>query len=507
MKLFKFPILALLIIFSQTLHAQKIVYSEPDREDTRRMNFDVVGKISGNFLVYKAIRGRNYISVLDNDMKELDKVEHDYMPSDRLINVDFFSYPDFSYMVYQYQKKNVVYCDAVKIDGNGKKASDIIQLDTSHIGFAADNKIYSVITSEDKSQLLVSKINSRNKSRFIITTFLFNQQLGLRKRSQMVMSMEERNDYIGDFSVDNDGDAVFTKFTRNANDNISRTWFIRKPAESDSFLVAEITPEKIFLDELHVKVDNVNKRYFLTSFYYNQRRGNIEGMYFFVWDKNTINKGMENTLVLGEELRKEARGDANVKMAFNDYFIRDIILKKDGGFFISSESYYTTSRYNNWNRWNYMYGNPLSLYDYYSYMPMYGNWYWRNRYFNSNQAVRYHADNITILAFDNTGKLQWSNVIHKEQYDDESDDRISYQLINTGAQLHFVFNQEEKRMQLLNDYSIDASGQLNHNPTLKNQDRGYEFLPKYAKQVSSRQTIIPCFRNNYICFAKLDYNN
>ena len=37
----------------------------------------------------------------------------------------------------------------------------------------------------------------------------------------------------------------------------------------------------------------------------------------------------------------------------------------------------------------------------------------------TKQFDRYHADNVTILSFDKTGKLEWSNVIHKEQFDDE----------------------------------------------------------------------------------------
>ena len=506
MAFLKSSIFAFLLICSAGAGAQKIVYSEPEREDTRRMNFEIVGKVSGNFLVYKNIRGKNWIAVYNNDMEQIGREEHDYMEGDRLINVDFFSYPDFSYMVYQYQRRNVVYCEAVKVDGLGKKSSEVMQLDTSHIGFSASNKIYSAITSEDRSKILVTKINSRNRSNYIVTTLLFDNALTLLKRSRLHLPMEERDDYLGDFAVDNEGDMVLTKFTRITNDNIGRTWFLWKAADSDSLLVTDITMDKIYLDELHLKVDNVNKRYFLTSFYYKQRRGNIEGMYFYVWDKQSKAVAMQNTIVLGEELRKEARGDANMKMAFNDYFIRDVLIKGDGGFAIGTEAYYTTSRYNNWNRWNYMYGYPLSAFDYYSYSPGYGNWLWRNRV-NNNQAQRYHADNITLLSFDRTGKLEWSNVIHKEQFDDESDDRISYKVMNTGGQVHFLFNQEEKRNQLLNDFSIDASGQLNRNPTLRNLDKGYEFLPKYAKQVSSRQMLIPCFRNNYICFAKLEYNS
>jgi hypothetical protein len=97
-------------------------------------------------------------------------------------------------------------------------------------------------------------------------------------------------------------------------------------------------------------------------------------------------------------------------------------------------------------------------------------------------------------------------VIGKSQFDDETDDMISYQLMNTGSEIHFLFNQQERRNNLLTDFSLTPAGELNRNPTLKNLDKGYEFLPKYGKQVSARQMIIPCAYRNYICFAKVDYN-
>ena len=255
-----------------TATAQKIVYSEPDKDDTRRMNFEIAGKIGGNFLIYKNIRNKNWIAVLDNDMNQIAKVEQDYVPdNDRMINVDFFPYNDFCYMIYQYQKKNVVYCMASKIDGNGKKIGDVIQLDTTHIGFAANNKIYSVLTSEDKSKIIVFKINSKNRRLYRMTTLLLTDKLELLKKSQFSISMEERNDYLSDFYIDNDGDMVFSKFSRNSNDNISEAAFAVKYAQSDSLKMTSLNIEKTYLDEIHIKVDNFNKRYFLTSFYYKEQ--------------------------------------------------------------------------------------------------------------------------------------------------------------------------------------------------------------------------------------------
>lgn len=493
------------LILSGSLLAQRIVYSEPEKDDSRRLNFEIIGKVDGNFLIYKDIRNKNYIAVYNTNMEQIGKEDHSYLPDERLINVDFFPYQNFAYMVYQYQKKNVVYCMAAKIDGQGKKTGEIITLDTSHISFNASNRIYSTISSEDKSKLLVFKINSRNRSKFILSTVLFDQQLTELKRSRFLVPMEENNDHLDEFNVDNEGNFIFARFRRNNNETIAYTELFYKAAVSDTLHKIDVDHKDILLDELHIKVDNPNKRYFLSSFYYKEKRGNVDGIFFYVWDRETLVPVLNSAVQFSEELRREAKGDANTKMAFNDYFIRNVIIKKDGGFLVNTESNYTTSRFRSWNRWNYMYGSPISSYDYYSPFSSYNSWWWRNRYDNS-QAMRHHADNITIFSFDKTGKMQWSNVIHKEQFDDEGDDRISFQLTNTGGQLHYIFNLEEKRSLLLNDFTLSPDGQINHNPTLKNLDKGYEFLPKYGKQVSANQVIIPCFFRNYICFAKIEFN-
>jgi hypothetical protein len=276
--------LLVLLIISSFLPApaQKIVYSENDKDDTRSMTFEIVGKINGNFLIYKNNRAnRHLISVLNNDMKQIAVAEQDYVPpNDRMINVDFFPYNDFCYMIYQYQKKNVIYCVAAKIDGNGYKVGDIQELDTTHIGFAANNKIYTVLSSEDKSRIIVFKINTRNKRSYALTTCLMNDKLELIKRSSLLIPMEERNEYLSDFQLDNEGDLVFCKFFRNNNDNINTAGMMIKYAQADSIMTKELNIEKTLLDEIHIKIDNPNKRYFLVSYYYKERRAILTGSIF-----------------------------------------------------------------------------------------------------------------------------------------------------------------------------------------------------------------------------------
>jgi len=509
MKNMKFKYLFFLIftLFSliNSVHAQKIIFSEPDKEDNRRINFEIIGKMGANFLIYKSVRSENFVCVYDNNMKLIDKVKHEYLPEERMINVDFFPYQDFVYMIYQYQKRNIVHCASVKLDGMGNKISEPIEMDTTSIGGSANNKIYTVITSEDKKRIIIFKINSRNREKFYITTKLFTDKLVLLKKSIMVMPMDERNDNLGEFALDNNGNLVFSKFYRNSNESISKAFIVVKKAETDSFSYYNINLEKIYLDEIRIKVDNFNDKYLVNAFYYNQKRGNIDGLYFQSFNIKTSQADFEKTFEFSEDIRSEARGESSLRMAFNDFFIRNIVIKNDGGFLIDAEAYYTTSRSNSWNRWDYMYGSPfMTPMDYYFYSPYYSNWWWRRN--NAPQAVRFHADNMIILSFDKNGDIEWNNVIRKSQFDDESDDRISYQIMNTGGQLHFLFNQQERKNILLNDYALAPDGQVNRNPTLKNLDKGHEFLPKYGKQVSGKQLIVPCFYRNYICFAKIDFN-
>jgi hypothetical protein len=498
-----------LVLVASLLKAQapKILYTEPEKEDSRRTNFEIIGKLNGNYLIYKANRNDDAICIYDNDMKLKDRVKLDITPDQQLINIDFVTYADFFYMIYQYQKKSIVHCMAAKLDANAKKMMDPVELDTTQVGFASNNKIYTTVNSDDKQSIMVFKINSKNRDNFVFTTLLYNKDLQLRGKSRMGIPMEERNDFFTDFLLTNDGELVFGKFLRqNYNEYITKLAMVIKYPDSSNLSVTNVELDGKILDEIKLKADNTNKRILLNAFYYKQKRGNIEGLYSLLWNKVENKKIREVSSLFSDELRVNAKGqDASARLAFNDFFIKSIIVRKDGGYLVVSESEYNTSRGNAFNRWDYLgYGNPwMSPMDYY-YSP-YG--YWNNPWnrWNNQQNTRYNAENIMILSYNKDGSIDWSNVISKSQYDDESDNMISFQLVNTGADIHLLFNLSEKRTIMLNDQSVSSDGKITRNPTLKNLDKGYEFMTRSGKQVSARQVIVPCLYRNYLCFAKIEY--
>ena len=504
------PCLLALVILPALSNAQRIFYSDIERDDYRQMNFEIIGKVSGAIHVYKNYKNKNDISIYEPDMKLRSKIRLDYLP-DNLNNVEFVTYPDNYLMVYQYRKKNVMYCAAARINGEGKLQEEPLVLDTSHMKNDNEIKVYSMVSSDDKKQIMLYKVFRRNDRYYTLTTLLYDKELKLQHKSVMTYPVDDRNGVFNEFVLDNDGDLAFGRATVQGNrDQISKFTFILKKAQEDTLILHPIDMKEFALDEIKIRPDNTNRRFILSSFYYKAGKPNIDGLYTVVWDKPKDTMQAQYRFAFDDTLRMDARTDnVSPKVAFNDYFIRNLIPTRDGGYAVVTELYYTNSRTMGWNRWDYLYGyNSFSPFDYSYFSPYYpyNSWRWAdpwNRY--GNNIVRHFAENIMIFFFSRDGKLVWSNTIQKKQFDDNTDMFLSYYLFNTGTEVRFLFNQLERRELMLNSATINAQGQIKRDPTLKGLDKEYDFMPRYGKQVGLREIVLPCMSRNFICFAKLDF--
>jgi len=509
MKRFAGLVIVFLTVSVTMVSAQRVAYSEPDKDDVRSLNFEVIGKYAGNFLVYKNFRDDHTINVYDNDMKLVDKHKLEFMP-DKVVNAEFVTYPDHFYMIYQYQRRNSIYLAAVNLDQMGNATHQPMILDTTDVSFftSSNTRLYSIINSENKEYISAIKINSKHDDTYFLGHVLMNKNLEVISKTRIAVDMPERKDFLAEFNVDNDGDLVFLKESgSSSNDNISKMQLGIQTKGSDKHGFFDIAFRDIYLDDIKVKVNNASKQYLITSFYSKSRRGSVEGIYNVLFNKTEMFVGVNRTVTFNENFRNEAKGENNIKTAFDDFFLQHIIMRKDGGFLITAEANYQTTRGNSMNRWDYLYGSPFwSPSDYYMWRGYSYTAPWWRYYGNSNSnSTRYFADNIAVTSFNNKGEMEWSNVIAKSQFDDNTDNTLSYIPMITGGEIHFLFNNSEKRTLLLTDQSITSTGELKRNPTLKNLDRGYEFMPRYAKQVSARQMIVPCQFRNYICFAKVEF--
>ena len=211
-------------------------------------------------------------------------------------------------------------------------------------------------------------------------------------------------------------------------------------------------------------------------------------------------------ITVSDELKMNARVQVSQNSAFNNYFIRNLVVRNDGGFLLTAESYYSSSRYQPWDRWGYL-SSPwgYSAYSYPYYYSPYSPWYYSPYYWDNNRGTTYHYDYVAILSYDGSGKLQWSNFIPKEQTADDNASFLSYKMVNIGNELLFTYNELFRRSYLLTAVSVTPDGKLGKLPTLRSLDRGYAWMPRFGVQVSARQVVIPCIYRIYICFAKIDF--
>ena len=179
-------LLGLLLFLPVFMQAQHISYSEPESDDSRKTDFEIIGRVSGNILVFKNNRTDNAISIYGPDMKLIQRVNLTFLP-EKFTNIDFVQYPDFFYLLCEFQKKNIVHLVAYRMDGQAQQMGDPVEMDTTQVSGSNNAKIYTNIFSEDKQRIMAIKINTRNPKTFIFTSFLFDKNLELLDRHRIPM--------------------------------------------------------------------------------------------------------------------------------------------------------------------------------------------------------------------------------------------------------------------------------------------------------------------------------
>lgn len=486
------------------LPAQNLRFSDFDTEDTRDMNFDIIGRLNNKILIYKNIRWKHKISIYDNDMNTVKTVNLEFMP-EKTFNVDFVSYPDFFYMIYQYQKRNTLHCMVVKMDSNAVKMDEPIEVDTTRIPVMSDNKIYSVIHSEDRQRIMIFKIQTRYQ-KFDMVSLLFGKDFKLLNRSRFVTDLNERRESYDNFSLGNDGTFIFSHEMQTGNRNYtSMLDLVMLPPSQKAPVYQKIDLDEKFIDDVHLKIDNLNSRYILNTFYYKKNRGSIEGLFTCIWDRDKAGVFASQFMSFGDSLRDEAKRSGLLSFAFDNFFIRQVIVKKDGGFLLAAEDYTSDTRgsSNSWNRYDYLYNPYYPSNGYYYYNPYVG--YYRPYSSFSNQtSTRYYSENILVLSINKNGMPEWSRIIQKDQWGDDEENFLSFSTMVFSGEIHFLFNNDRKN-QIITDQGISPDGTIKRNPTLRSKEKGYEFMPSLSKQIGAGQLIIPCAYRGYLCFAKIEF--
>lgn len=494
---------AIISLFAIQVFAQEILYSPTHREDDVDIYFEILGKVGNHIIAYKGLGTRHFLQVLDPNMKELSNERLKFL-DDRLLNIDFVVHPDYFYMIYQKQKNRIIYCNAVKFNDKGEKIGNEITLDTTKVGMFDNNKIYSTAISEDRKKVLVYKMRFVGDELTLMCKRL-DENLGISDSLRYVFNYNKYRDVYTNLQIANDGSIVFAKQITKGNRETSNHGEIFTISENAlKYQVMPIDLGDKYIDDIRIKIDNLNRNFLINSFYYTKKNGNIEGLYTALMNHySALEK--QAFIVFPDSLRARI-SEGKYRSAFDDMFVRNTFLKRDGSFILVAEDYSSQTSGSNWNRWDYLYGNPYYYNSYYNYYPGYYNYYRPYNDYNRNQITRYTYNNIMLMSIDSSLQPVWTNIILKKQTDDNNDNYLSYGYVNVGKEIYFLFLEKVRNQQVVSNQALEADGSIKRFATLKSREKGYHFMPRFAKQVGLYEVVIPVVYRGLISFAKVDFS-
>lgn len=469
------------IIFTYTVQAQDVLYSKYDKFDYHTGEFSVVGKAGNKLYVYRGSAEGYYIDAYDDKMERLATVILDFMPK-RTFGTKFITYKDKLIVLYQESKGSDVIQYAALLDVDGRLKKGPVEVDRVSAGFLGGRSgLYSYAVSPDKEQIVVYGVGTK---RTVLDARMIWIDTELTKQSLSEGRFEgDNNVAFGSAIVDNNGKLflpVYTPF--GGRDYADRVWLLSTLPGGTAFKSAELPLGDMYASGTYMELAKETDKIYVGGFYSDRKNGHFEGIIYTYYDIAGETFLNYKTIPFSERMRNST-GERNKKRAFNDYRVRQLIVRNDGGFVMVAEDYYVTIR-NNYNQG----------FGYYS-------WY----YPTMTASVReYTFGNILAISCNGDGKPEWTKFVRKYQYAQEDGYLFaSYALVNTGGSLGFLFNNFNMNRSRIQVSSLNSSGELNTTILHSVGENPPDWLPKSGKQVSANEFVAPCLKRNAICFAKV----
>jgi hypothetical protein len=295
-------------------------------------------------------------------------------------------------------------------------------------------------------------------------------------------------------------------------------------ANGSEVVESSILNNTLLLDDIRLRVDNANGRVLLNSFYATEKKGNVEGVYSYVWDINSKKEVASNAARFTDALRGAVSSKRNLKGVFDNFYLDRILVQADGSFVVVAERAETHGSRNYFSRWDYFYGGPFYSPFMYSYWNRPFGFYpwtrfgygigfgmspfmwspWMNPYAGFGySSVTYNADKVAFISMDAKGNIQSVKTIDKNQSDVNTDQFIGYGIVENNKGTNFIYQKKEKGVSQFIINGLTKDGQLVKGENIVLAEKKFEWMPRSLKQIGENEAIVPYQYKDRIGFAKI----
>lgn len=478
-------LLALLLMGSRMqVQAQKVLYSDYTSFDFRNSIFSVVGKVDGTLYAFHSYNNEYFLEAYDNGMNRIATVVLDFFPT-KIMKVKFYPLEKQIIVLYESMKGTKISQYAALLDEKGRLLKSPLKVGEVKTGFwgSANHNYFSSVISADKKQLVIYGAEAKGKKLEVTNFWIDIQQMKIARRNKVVYKAGDIVTH-GDALLTNEGVFYLPVYTQVGSRDFSDEYQLLAMKQGENtYATIKLPLNEAYMEYPYQKLDNINNKIYIGSFYSLRKNGNNEGVLYAVYDINT-GAFQSNKLISFDDRLRSATGSRNKQRALNDFKINHLIVKNDGGFAIAAEESYVNLRTNYTPGWGF--------YSFY-YTPM------------VSQSVReFYFNDILVLSYNQNGETEWSTFVRKEQYSQEDGGLFSsYAMLNSGGGLAFLFNDFNARRSRIQLAAVEATGQVTTNFLDAGSDDDPDWLPRSGRQVDVNEIVIPCLRKRQICFAKI----
>lgn len=476
-------ILKLLIVFcllaSGRGEAQEVYYSQYENYDWRTGDYAIAGKVNGLQYIYRSNANNYYLDAYDDNMEKVATVVLDFF-SGRIYDTRFVNYANQMIVLYQSVDGGKVTQYAALLDDKGRLLKRPVVIDAAKQAFFGNSRNYfRMAVSEDKKRIIVYETDTKGNKLDVDCTWLDDQ---LNVLSKCHTSFNAGNyPETGEGLLHNDGTFYLPTYTPTGSRSYAdQLYLLVLPQTERKFTPKELPLDNMYAAGTYMKLDNANDKIYIAGFYSDKKGGLYEGVLYTYYNLKT---GSYEKVKLMSFDGNEGAIEKTKKKALSDFQVRNLIVKNDGGFLLIAEDFFVTNRS--------------------SYQPGFG--YYSFYYPTMGASVReYNYRDIMAMSYDGEGNGQWRSFIRKDQYSQEDGGMFSsFAMINTGGALGFMFNDFNTVRSKIQLATLDADGKVAMQSLGAANGNDADWMPRQAKQVASRELIVPCLRKRQICFAKI----
>lgn len=323
--------------------------------------------------------------------------------------------------------------------------------------------------SRNKRRLLCYKNLQNKRESEEILFYLFDDEGNYAQNGEISLKYPDNRFNVRQVRVSNQGNIyLLGRFFRSAN---------IKDADDFKYLIyrydtgrqqgEEIAIElgDRYISDLSFSLNNEN--IFVAGFYSNRGTDRIAGTVL-----QQINA--EGQLVLNTAEAFDERflanflssGQINRGSELRNFYLKDLILRSDGGVLMMAEKFYITHQ---------------------SYRDF--NGYWVDREI-------YHYEDVILTSVSSTGQIEWHAIVDKNQVS-ESPATLSYfnAISGTGIYIFYEYKPQRNNVNIYYNKVGMEGGVSERYPLLKSYQYGNEFYPRFSEQVNNSEAIMVYYQN------------